>query len=138
MRLCLKHLRQKSHNDIFEALQQKSRIKLEDELLTELFRVIVQKGDFEAAETIMQRASATNAFFEYIADRPYTPKWKRIFFADDAAKPSMRGGHQMCIDTESRIIYLIGGWDGTKDLADFWKYEIDHQRWTCLSEDLRK
>jgi len=35
-------------------------------------------------------------------------------------RPGMRGGHQMCIDTAERRIYLFGGWDGSVDLSDFW------------------
>uniref|UniRef100_A0A914UQZ7 Muskelin n=1 Tax=Plectus sambesii TaxID=2011161 RepID=A0A914UQZ7_9BILA len=49
--------------------------------------------------------------------------------------PGMRGGHQMVIDCASDTIYLLGGWDGCSDLADFWKYNIESGRWTCISED---
>ena len=44
----------------------------------------------------------------------------------------------MCIDVEDKIIYLIGGWDGSKDLADFWAYSIKDGQWKCFSEDLRR
>lgn len=49
----------------------------------------------------------------------------------------MRGGHQMCIDEENQIIFLLGGWDGTKDLSDFWVYNIQIERWHCISEDTK-
>ena len=45
----------------------------------------------------------------------------------------MRGGHQMCIDIEQQIIFLIGGWDGNKDLNDFWVYDISMNKWQCIS-----
>jgi muskelin len=47
----------------------------------------------------------------------------------------MRGGHQMCIDSETGHVYLLGGWDGQKDLSDFWVYSIPTRNWTCLSAD---
>ena len=47
----------------------------------------------------------------------------------------MRGGHQMSIDMESQVIYLLGGWDGMVDLADFWSFTVESSQWTCLSRD---
>ena len=47
----------------------------------------------------------------------------------------MRGGHQMCIDTDSQLIYLFGGWDGNEDLADFWMFNICNKTWQLLSSD---
>lgn len=41
----------------------------------------------------------------------------------------------MCIDVDSGKIYLFGGWDGSKDLSDFWCYNIEKQRWKLLSSD---
>ena len=49
--------------------------------------------------------------------------------------PMSRGGHQMCLDHTSQTIYLHGGWDGTKNLADFWNYDIEGGVWTCLCQD---
>lgn len=51
-------------------------------------------------------------------------------------KPSMRGGHQMCLDSEKQLIFLLGGWDGMKDLADFWVYDIAHEQWQIISENV--
>ena len=39
----------------------------------------------------------------------------------------------MCIDTESSVIYLLGGWDGIHDLSDFWAYHCNRGQWECLS-----
>ena len=41
----------------------------------------------------------------------------------------------MCIDTESQIIYLMGGWDGNDDLADFWMFDIKNKIWRMISRD---
>jgi len=32
-------------------------------------------------------------------------------------------------------VYLFGGWDGTRDLADFWVYLTTSNKWTCLSKN---
>ncbi|KAJ1565235.1 hypothetical protein HK405_012855, partial [Cladochytrium tenue] len=49
--------------------------------------------------------------------------------------PGKRGGHQMCIDEEAGRIFLFGGWDGERDLADFWCYDLNRQQWDCISMD---
>ena len=43
----------------------------------------------------------------------------------------------MTIDAENGMVYLLGGWDGKRDLADFWCYSIVHGQWRCLSLDTR-
>lgn len=50
----------------------------------------------------------------------------------------MRGGHQMCIDSELGKIYMFGGWDGIQNLSDFWEYDENTNQWTCLSTDTSK
>ena len=42
----------------------------------------------------------------------------------------------MCIDEKEMKIYLIGGWDGRQDLADYWEYDIATKKWICHSEDI--
>ena len=32
-------------------------------------------------------------------------------------------------------IYLFGGWDGIRDLADLWGYHVPSNKWTCLSKN---
>lgn len=44
----------------------------------------------------------------------------------------------MCIDVEAKQIYLLGGWDGQRDLADFWRYHIEDNQWELLSRDTEK
>lgn len=41
----------------------------------------------------------------------------------------------MSIDMETQVIYLLGGWDGMVDLADFWAFSVESAQWTCLSRD---
>ena len=54
-----------------------------------------------------------------------------------SGQPGMRGGHQMCVDSERQLIFLLGGWDGVKDLSDFWVYDIANTSWQCISEDIK-
>ena len=51
------------------------------------------------------------------------------------SQPSPRGGHQLCIDSVQQNIYMFGGWDGARDLADFWQYNITSGKWRLLSGD---
>ena len=88
-------------------------LQFEHTLLTQLHEKIVIQGSFDEAEALLHQASSQNLFDEYISDLPYKPKWKRILptVGDDGnamAAPSMRGGHQMCIDSDDGIIYLFG------------------------------
>ena len=82
-------------------------------MLTELHQNIVIDGNFDDAEKLLQKACTENLFDEYISDLPYKLKWSRILPKPNAngaatSAPSMRGGHQMCIDSEDGVIYLFG------------------------------
>ena len=53
----------------------------------------------------------------------------------------------MCIDEKvffnllllkSGRIYLFGGWEGSKDLCDFWYFDEVVNEWNCISMDTRK
>lgn len=113
----------------------------EDPLMTDLHRCLVLNGDFSSAEEILVQAGTRGLFSEYITEFAYTPLWRRISaLATPAAgsTPAMRGGHQMCIDTVDGRIFLFGGWDGTKDLCDFWIYDLKTEDWACVSMDTRR
>ncbi|KAI9205394.1 Muskelin N-terminus-domain-containing protein [Polychytrium aggregatum] len=142
VRLCLKHFRQRNQLEIFESIQRRTKIKLEDPLLTDLHRHLVVNGDFAAAEDVIQDASQRSLFQDWIrrsvSSNGCKPVWKRIQPATGEGCPSSRGGHQMCIDAECGRIYLFGGWDGSKDLADFWVYDRTSLRWRCISPDTRR
>jgi hypothetical protein len=49
--------------------------------------------------------------------------------------PGCRGGHQMVMDSAHQVLYLFGGWDGNRDLADFWAFHIPSAKWRLLSLD---
>ncbi|TPX47932.1 hypothetical protein SeLEV6574_g02348 [Synchytrium endobioticum] len=137
VRLCLKHFRQRNYLDTFSSLQQRAHIQLEDPLLSELHKSLVSNGDFAHTEKLLIQAADRNLFQDHIASCEYKPFWRKILPADDGCEetPCMRGGHQMTIDVQSGFIYMIGGWDGSRDLPDFWAYDQNSRLWMCISAD---
>ncbi|KAG0311160.1 Muskelin 1, intracellular mediator containing kelch motif [Dissophora globulifera] len=150
VRLCLKHFRQRKLIDAFKALQERTDIRLEDPLLTRLHQELVIKGNFKRAEELMTEAAGRGLFDSYIQSYDYKPIWKRLrsnshrqgvhhhhhsHQAHAEESPRHRGGHQMCIDAQGGFVYLMGGWDGSRDLADFWAYHIPSQTWILISAD---
>lgn len=136
VRLCLKHLRQHNYSEAFETLQKKTRVSLEDPLLTILHKTLVEVGDYEEAENCVRRDCENGLFKGYLNSQECKPVWKFINPPLDGGiqlRPGMRGGHQMCVDVMTETIYLYGGWDGTQDLADFWSFHIPTQKWTLIS-----
>lgn len=138
VRLCLKHFRQRNYLDLFQMVQTQTNLKLEHPLLTELHHHLVIDGEFDAAEKLMTEGLQKNLFADHISSLPYKPQWNRIVTIAGTPTPSMRGGHQMCIDSDGGKIYLFGGWDGTKDLCDFWEFDTNSRNWNCISMDTRK
>jgi hypothetical protein len=82
IRLCLKHLRQRNYMDTFHSLQHRTRIQLEDALLTEIHHCLVVQGDFVRLEMLMHQAAERNLFQDYIAECTYKPVWSRIHGPD--------------------------------------------------------
>ncbi|GAN02525.1 muskelin [Mucor ambiguus] len=136
IRLCLKHFRQKNMMDVYATLQKSSSIELEDPLVEQLHQSVVVDGDFEAAERMIRDADEKNIFRSYVENARYLPTWQKLFASnDDGDAPCGRGGHQLCVDADREKIYLFGGWDGNRDLSDFWCYHIKDNRWKLLSTD---
>jgi muskelin len=54
IRLVLKHLRTKGLMTAYRALEKEAKINLEDNQITELFHELVEEGQFEKVESIMQ------------------------------------------------------------------------------------
>ncbi|KAF9172613.1 Muskelin 1, intracellular mediator containing kelch motif [Mortierella sp. AD010] len=150
VRLCLKHFRQRKLFDAFKALQERTNIQLEDNLLTKLHHELVIKGNFKRAEELMMEAAERDLFNDYIRSYDYKPIWKRLSPSSNRQNvhhhhhshqgqledsPRHRGGHQMCIDSQGGYVYLMGGWDGARELADFWAFSILSQKWILISAD---
>ena len=54
----MKHLRECEYRDAYLSLCKQSRVELEHPQLSELHSLLVVRGDFTAAESIMDQASA--------------------------------------------------------------------------------
>ena len=80
-------------------------------------------------------------FNSHVSQQAVRSEWTFIPYKMDPesnqlARPlDMRGGHQMCIDSNTGQLYLYGGWGGSKELGDFWKFNTRNNHWTCLSQD---
>ncbi|RKP20511.1 muskelin 1, intracellular mediator kelch motif-containing protein [Rozella allomycis CSF55] len=142
MKLTLKHLRQKNFVHDFHSLLESTKIQLEDPIISRLYInflliILVSEGNFNRAENMVMNLK-DDVFLDYVSNTPYKPFWRRLDIDHHPDKrPGVRGGHQMCIDPQRQLIYLLGGWDGAKDLSDFWCYSIRMNRWSCISMDTR-
>jgi hypothetical protein len=136
----LKHLRQRRFLTPFASILARSApFTLEHPLITQLHTSLVLDGDYSASEELLHSISSAGLFSGYLRScQPYAV-WGRLHGVDaNGDVPSNRGGHAMCIDPSSSTVYLLGGWDGHKSLADFWAYNIDDDKWTVLSHDTGK
>ncbi|KAI9475469.1 MAG: Muskelin N-terminus-domain-containing protein [Benjaminiella poitrasii] len=137
IRLCLKHFRQRNMMEVYRALrQERPDIELEDSIVSTLHQKLVVEGDFKKAEEMIQDANKQGIFKAYVDEAKYIANWQQIQASDeDGNSPCARGGHQICLDPERQKIYVLGGWDGKQELADFWCYSIKGNRWRLISSD---
>lgn len=100
VRMMLKFSRERGMDAVFDALAGERIVDLEHTLLTQLHKSVVVEGEFAVAERLIAECQP-GTFENYISHRPYTPKWTKLDVTDsNGDKPCMRGGHQMCIDSE--------------------------------------
>lgn len=121
----------------------------EHPIVTQLFQAII-KGDWDAAENCLERSAAAGSgdpwlkeknslFAAFVSKCTQRAQWTRLHGTDaDGDVPSPRGGHQLVVDSVRGIAYLFGGWDGQRDLSDFWAYDIAQARWRRISPDTSK
>ncbi|KAG0246046.1 hypothetical protein BGX31_004699 [Mortierella sp. GBA43] len=121
VRLCLKHFRQRQLMDAFKALQERTNIKLEDPLLSNLHQELVIKGNFKRAEELITEASEQGQ-----------------------GGPSARSCHKVCYSPQHKAIFMLGKYvdpenrSKTDLSAEFWRFDIDPSsppfgRWTKIS-----
>ncbi|XP_073998988.1 muskelin 1 isoform X2 [Rhodnius prolixus] len=134
IRVCMKYLRQMNYRDSLECLKRESIIELEDPMLSRLYGYSIE-GSYSNVEEFMDKAIEDGLLNSYVSKQHYKPTWRNINVPKP--RPGMRGGHQMCLDSYSETIYLLGGWDGYQDLADLWTYHIPTNKWTLISEDAK-
>ncbi|KAF8658335.1 hypothetical protein AX16_002101 [Volvariella volvacea WC 439] len=131
LRQVLKHLRQRRLFTPFQSISLRSGLQLEHPLITQLYDCIVLRGEWAKAEDMLQRIADNGLYDAYLRSLSPHASWTRLDGGDGDA-PSPRGGHAMCLDPINEIIYLFGGWDGQKNLDDFWAYDVKANRWKLL------
>ena len=129
----LKYLRKRRYLQPFQSVLSRSGLQLEHPSITALHTALVLQGDFAAAEELLSDLASASLFSKsLLASQPHA-SWGRILAVDaDGDTPSARGGHAMCIDPVNSAIYLFGGWDGQKNLDDFWVYDIKKDDWNLV------
>jgi len=141
-------------------------IPFEHPLITSLHTALVCQGDFDLAEAILSKAAfrpisaldseevesasaiGPTLLDEYIQDKcTPRPVWTRFdgdssTYTRDGETPSPRGGHQLvfvnAFDGHPPYLFLFGGWNGTEDLAELWRFDIHGKnkgRWALLSRN---
>lgn len=138
--LCMKHLRQYGYTEPFASLRDKAGVMWEDPILTHLYKVTVEDGDWEGAEHVMELAAQAGHLDLYLREQPVRVQWSPIEPSttrgnQDGSWPGMRGGHQMCVDATRKALYMFGGWDGDQDLGDLWKFDLCKETWECICPD---
>lgn len=140
-RACLKFMQGEPSlgKEVLREVESRAGVSLDGPLVQTLHELVVERGDFPGAESLLREAAGESheLFAEYIREHvPYQCRWERLD-REGEESPSKRGGHQMCWDPLGRRIYLFGGWDGHADLADLWVYSVDTCTWHCISNDTR-
>lgn len=134
LRHVLKHLRQRRLLGPFQSLLDRSGIQLEHPLVTALHTTLVIKGDFAECERLLSSMASSGLLTSSLLSQQPQAQWTRLNAVDaDGDSPSARSGHAMCMDHDNGQIYLFGGWDGQKNLDDFWVFDVRSETWTLIS-----
>ncbi|BGP17263.1 hypothetical protein JCM10213_008183 [Rhodosporidiobolus nylandii] len=111
----------------------------EHPLLTTLHEALVVKGDFNAAEEVLERAKGAGLFRlwdaagsgEKARKGRAVAKWELLTPSPSPSLPPSsatsptppgRGGHSLV--RIGRKLLLYGGWDGHSDLGDVWEWDL--------------
>ncbi|XP_048483579.1 muskelin [Plutella xylostella] len=78
VRILLKHLRRRRYKDAFEALSRESGVRLEGPTQAKLWNALVENGDYELTEKILDDAIAAGELDWYVSWQPYSPRWKLL------------------------------------------------------------
>lgn len=77
MRLCLKHFRQQGYNRAFTALQEQTKVQLENSLITDLHQTLVEQGDYEKTETFISDCIKNSMMDGYLRRQDYRHIWRQ-------------------------------------------------------------
>ncbi|KAI0829852.1 Muskelin N-terminus-domain-containing protein [Trametes gibbosa] len=134
LRQVLKHLRQRRLLTPMNQILAQSGLQLEHPLITSIHQSFVLQGNWQRTEQLIRDCADAGLLQSYRQTCQARTRWTRIHAFDaDGDIPCRRGGHAMCMDEDNGIVYLFGGWDGQRDLDDFWAYDIAQDAWRLLS-----
>ncbi|OSD06938.1 hypothetical protein PYCCODRAFT_1359801 [Trametes coccinea BRFM310] len=134
LRQVLKHLRQRRFLTPVSQILSQSGVHLEHPLVTSLHESFVLQGNWFRTEQLLRECSDAGLLRSYRQACQARTRWTRIRGLDaDGDVPCRRGGHAMCMDEQNGMIYLFGGWDGQRNLDDFWSYDVAKDTWKLLS-----
>ncbi|KNE69417.1 hypothetical protein AMAG_13777 [Allomyces macrogynus ATCC 38327] len=139
LRACLAFTRRRPHlHTAHQALLASAPpgLTIDAPIVAHLFDALVRRADYALAEKILDEAAAHGILGEAIAESPWQPQWRKIT-PQGGASPGARAGHQAVLDAQGNAIYLFGGWDGTQDLGDLWRFDLGTECWTCVARDTR-
>lgn len=139
VKLCLKHFRGNGYDLAFKALQEQTNIRLEHPLITDLHKFLVLDGDFEKAEDFLVDCCKDGLMDSYLERQDYRHLWIQLqdTETDDSLnhlRPGNRGGHQIVVDSKSKLFYMYGGWDGYQDLTDMWIFNMQSKEWSVVRD----
>ncbi|KAI0373966.1 hypothetical protein BV20DRAFT_936559 [Pilatotrama ljubarskyi] len=133
LRQVLKHLRQRRFLTPVNQILAQSGLQLEHPLVTSLHEAFVLQGDWSRAEQLVRDCADVGLLRSYRLACQARTRCTRIHGLDaDGDVPCRRGGHAMCMDEHNSVIYLFGGWDGQRNLDDFWAYDVAQDAWKLL------
>ncbi|KAH9412045.1 putative muskelin [Ordospora pajunii] len=116
LRRCLAFLRDNGFRDIYKELESRCGHKSKGSAAKKI-RSLLEQNMHDEAEAFIESLDPS-VFQEFIDNSAYALVWAEIPKKD--VWPCERGGHQM-VEMDGSI-YLHGGWNGTHELEDFWKY----------------
>ncbi|KAL0490774.1 muskelin [Acrasis kona] len=116
LRLCFSHLRERRipHPKIPEPT-----------FVTNLYNACIA-GNWDAIDRLLAKN---------IQSRDTSITWTRLGDSKQEHQgswPCGRGGHQLVCSDQNQEIYLLGGWNGKINLADFWKYSMATNQWALI------
>ncbi|TBT99975.1 hypothetical protein CWI36_1786p0010, partial [Hamiltosporidium magnivora] len=94
-------------------------IQLQHPLLSTLYSHLNNKK-FKEAEYLIKNIKNCKYFKDYINKTGYKIIWYKIPYKE--IWPGSRGGHHGVI--HKGYLYMYGGWNGTQELCDMWRYRI--------------
>jgi len=83
IRLCLKHFREHNYLEAFESLEKRTRVQLEDTVITQLHTTLVKDGDYDGVERIVGNCISDGIMDGYVSHQQPKPVWEPLIFPEE-------------------------------------------------------